>query len=152
MLDFDSFMNDFMRKNNMNNEKKPSFEVKKPPAPSERRRFPRLQTHLAFQYRNLNNKRHSSAMKGALTGDISAGGARFITNDFFAVNTSLNVEFSLSSQNYITSTEARVVWVKKLPYNENFMFGLEFVNIEHDNKIRIIRYVNEHSQRSSLAS
>lgn len=91
-------------------------------------------------------------MSGALTKDISAGGVRFVSNEFLPVSARLNVELSLDSNTHTLPATARVVWVNKIPYNENFMVGLEFTTIENENRLRIIRYVDEHSQRVSSGS
>jgi len=91
-------------------------------------------------------------MTGALTRDLSAGGMRFISNDFLPVSARLNLELSLDSHTHTISAAARVVWVQKLPYNENFMIGLEFMTIENEDRIKIIRYVNEYSQGESSGS
>ncbi len=113
----------------------------------ERRRYPRAQCDFALQYRNL-NKNYSQAT-GALAKEISASGIKFISNSFLSVFTLLKVELLIESDIHSVSLTARVVWVQKLPYNENFMIGLEFLNIENETRAKIIRYVDEHSQRLS---
>lgn len=116
----------------------------------DRRRFNRLERHLPLQFRNIEKNRPE--MSGSLTRDISGGGIRFVSNDFLPVQTSVGLQLSLESNLHTLPATARVVWVQKLPYNENFMIGLEFLNIENENRAKIIRYVNEHSQRLSHSS
>lgn len=116
----------------------------------DRRRFNRLERHLPLQFRNI--EKNSPEMSGSLTRDISGGGIRFVSSDFLPVQTSVGMQLSLESNLHTLPATARVVWVQKLPYNENFMIGLEFLNIENENRAKIIRYVNEHSQRLSHSS
>ncbi len=113
----------------------------------DRRRFNRLQCHLPLQFRDIEKNRPE--MLGSLTRDISGGGIRFVSNNFLPVQTSVGLQLALDSDLRTLPATARVVWIQKLPYNENFMIGLEFLNIENENRVKIIRYVNEHSQKVS---
>lgn len=113
----------------------------------DRRRFNRLQCHLPLQFRDIEKNRPE--MLGSLTRDISGGGIRFVSNNFLPVQTSVGLQLALDSDLRTLPATARVVWIQKLPYNENFMIGLEFLNIENETRAKIIRYVDEHSQRLS---
>ncbi len=116
---------------------------------AERRRFPRLSHKTSLQYRNLSangNGSAPSAMKGTVTKDISAGGVRMMTDRFMPLDSKVKVEFSLSSNVKSISAEAKIAWVQKMPYNENFLVGLEFVDIKHEARVEVIRYVNERVQ------
>ncbi|MFH0838951.1 MAG: PilZ domain-containing protein [Candidatus Omnitrophota bacterium] len=116
--------------------------------PQERRRFQRVACHIPVQYKSL-NKNSSNDIKGGLSKDISAGGVRFVSTYFLPVFSMLNLEISLDSNLHKITAMARVVWVQKLPYNENYVVGLEFVNIEHKDRLKINRFTSEYSPASS---
>ncbi len=106
----------------------------------ERRSYPRAQCDLALQYRNL-NKNYSQAA-GALAKDISAGGMRFISSNFLPVFTLLRIELLIESDIRSISLTARVAWTEKLPYNENYLIGVEFLNIRNEDRVKINSFVN----------
>lgn len=106
----------------------------------ERRSYPRAQYDLALQYRIL-NKNYSQAT-GVLAKDISAGGMKFVSSNFLPVFTLLRIELLLESDIHSISLTARVAWTEKLPYNENYLIGVEFLNIKNEDRVKINSFVN----------
>jgi len=106
----------------------------------ERRNYPRARCNLALQYRNLN--KNYSQTSGALVKEISAGGMRFVSNNFLPVFALLKIELLPNSDIPLISLTARVAWIEKLPYNESFLIGVEFLNIRNQDRFRIADYVN----------
>ena len=106
----------------------------------ERRKYIRLSAPIRLTYTNIDNGRvHNTDIK-----DISAEGMRFETRDK-ALNISDNLELKLDIPNMPNPVHAKgtVVWKEKLSLEDDspFDFGIEFSEIEDDNKNTFLKFL-----------
>ncbi len=58
--------------------------------------------------------------------DLSQGGVRFISSEFFPIGTKVAVRIQLEDCAKIVEVEGRVVWVRYNPMAEVYQLGLQF--------------------------
>ncbi len=105
---------------------------------SERRRFKRVGLGVPVKYKY----KYSNEFGSTLTQNISAGGARLIFDKFIPVNTEFMLELGLDKFTSMLSALGKVVWVQKAPHCERYLCGLEFEEIDEQQKKDIFGYVN----------
>ena len=107
---------------------------------SERRRYVRLFTPIIITYVNLT----SGKIHNADTKDISAEGIRFQAADK-SLGTSDIIELKLNIPDAPNSVHAkgRIMWKEKLTLEDSspFDFGVEFIEIEEDNKNTFLKFL-----------
>jgi len=106
----------------------------------ERRKYIRLPAPIRLTYTNVDSGRtHNADVK-----DISPEGVRFETQDK-ALGSSDNLELKLDIPNAPNSVHAKgtVVWKEKLSLEDTspFDFGIEFSEIEDDNKNTFLKFL-----------
>ena len=106
---------------------------------SERRKFERVNSTIPLQYKKL--KELSEGTIGAITHDVSEGGARFIANEFLPLASRLVVELFLPAQPRPVKAIAKVAWIKKASSGEQYIVGNQFLDITRDDKGQLIEYV-----------
>ncbi len=91
---------------------------------NERRRFRRFPV-----LRSLKVKPSASTkdLKDVIIKDISQGGARIYSEDFFAPQSFIKILFN---PDVFREVGGRVVWARKTPYQDSYEMGLEFTNID----------------------
>lgn len=62
--------------------------------------------------------------------DLSQGGLRFISSEFFPVKSQVVVRIQLEDCSKVMDVEGRVVWVRYNPLAEVYQMGLEFMDGE----------------------
>ena len=107
----------------------------------EKRRYPRVESNLPLQYRNL--KKLSGVPIGSLTSNISAGGVRFKTNEFISLACRLVVEINLPTIPKPIKAISKVAWIRKLPVGEQYELGNQFLEIAKEDKEHITNFTNE---------
>ncbi len=108
--------------------------------PSERRKYIRLFTPISIAYVNsADGKMHNADTK-----DISAEGIRFTAADK-ALNASDVIELKLNILGAPNSVHAkgRIMWKERMTLEDNspFDFGVEFIEIEEDNKNTFLKFL-----------
>lgn len=103
------------------------MEVKTP----EKRRFPRFKfkTPIRFQVRGL------PKFVNSLTEDIGLGGLSLTTNEFLAPLTNVMLEFDIWS--HFLTPVGRVAWVSPLGHSNRYRLGIEFIELEPEQKNRL---------------
>lgn len=93
----------------------------------EKRRFPRIGMKKPVHFQFLDPSQYGDS----LSGDISEGGLRLRVNEFIALGEILQLEFQLKSMQMIVLT-AKVVWVNKLRFTDQYEIGVEFIEGNED--------------------
>ncbi len=60
--------------------------------------------------------------------DISIGGARIVTHKFFPIGTIVRIQIVLNDSEQILKIDGEVKWGKKVPDEDHYEFGLEFIH------------------------
>ncbi len=84
---------------------------------------------------------HVAIYAGNLAQDISQGGMRINSNEFVAVGSHVILQIQLESQTRVLDFNAKVVWVKELPYSDGFQLGLEFAEEAVFEKLKVAQFV-----------
>ncbi len=91
----------------------------------ERRKFKRVAGYDKITYNIIPRGK----IKKKLTLDLSAGGIRFIGDDFIPLHSLLKLNVSLKNSPKVISAIAKTVWVKSIFGDERYEIGVEFVEI-----------------------
>ena len=100
------------------------------------RKYPRLNSYLPLRYKI----RGSSEFGSSVTRDISISGMRFTTENYIKPATDISLEINLLSK--IISSIGRVKWSQALPHSNKYQIGLEFIEIESNNRFFLSDYIN----------
>lgn len=107
----------------------------------EKRRYQRVQSVLPVQYKNLRKNGHLPV--GSLTRNISEGGICFKSNEFISLACRLVVEISLPSLPKPIKAISKVAWIRKLPANEQYELGNQFLEMTKEDKTHITNFINK---------
>ena len=107
----------------------------------EKRRYPRVESNLPLQYKNL--KKLSGVSMGSLASNISVGGIRFKTNEFISLACRLVVEINLPTIPKPIKAISKVAWIRKLPVGEQYELGNQFLEIAKEDKDHITNFTNK---------
>jgi len=108
--------------------------------PVERRRYIRLFVPIGIIYTNLSEGK----IHNADTKDISAEGVRFEAADKLLNKSDLiELRLNIPGAPNPVHTRGRVMWKEKLTLEDNspFDFGVEFLEIEEDNKNTFLKFL-----------
>lgn len=64
----------------------------------------------------------------ALTCNISPGGAKILTHNFYPFDSTIRIQIDLSKSWQILEVDGKVKWIKKMDDEELFEIGVEFVH------------------------
>lgn len=106
----------------------------------EKRRYPRIKMAIPVEYKKL--RESPGIKKGTLTKDLSTGGVRFITDEFLAFTARMVVDINLPLPERPVSVLSKVAWIKKLPVDDTYEIGNQFLEISKDDKNRLSSYLN----------
>ena len=117
----------------------------------ERRNYIRLKTPVPIAYTVLS----TGVTQGSFTKDISAEGLRFESSSKNIEKSNiLDMKLEIDGARNPVHVKARVVWKKKLGIEDNtpYDIGVEFVEIEEDNKNTFLKFLcdliyNLHKER-----
>jgi uncharacterized protein (TIGR02266 family) len=107
----------------------------------EKRREKRLDEENKVVLRLISDKGGQDEVYYAFSEDISPGGIKVITDTPFSVKTRFEVEMPLPKEKRIIRGVAEVRWVKSRPEGEIYEMGLEFVELDQQNKIHLLEHV-----------
>lgn len=86
----------------------------------EKRRFPRKSFKMPLRCQI----RGTSKFNNTVSEDIGAGGVSFLSDDFIALNTQVDIEINIASR-MITAT-GRIARINCMPYSDKYRLGVEF--------------------------
>ena len=119
----------------------------------ERRRYPRI--HATFvEYSPI---REIIPQKKSFTENVSPGGICFLVDEEIGVNTLLSLKIYLPDNRDAIEAKARVVWTKVSSFlsvekRKHYDLGLEFVEIDENDRQRIWQYIEKHSSEDKSFS
>ncbi len=76
-------------------------------------------------------------MRNSFSNNISEIGLGLTSFDFFAVNEKVHLRLFTDAWAQLLEIIGRVVWVKRLPFQERFKIGIEFVDTTESLKQKI---------------
>ena len=100
--------------------------------PVERRRQPRLNFTEPVQFRNL--LKADSLFYGSLARDLSAGGLRIRSHTPMAKGDRILLLVDLPDFRRLVRAIARVAWQSQLPLEAGYETGLQFIEIEPEDR------------------
>ncbi|MFC1658315.1 PilZ domain-containing protein [Candidatus Omnitrophota bacterium] len=105
-------------------------------ATKEKRQCRRLVAKFPIRYRI----RRGGFFASALTENISLAGARLNADRFFPHGLNLNLELNILSK--IINPVGKVVWSQPLAHSNRYQMGIEFIEINQEDKNYLSDYVN----------
>lgn len=106
----------------------------------DNRRYKRVESVLPVQFRNLRKTAESG--NGTLSHNISEGGVCFMTKEFISLACRLVVEISLPAVPKPIKAISKIAWIKKIPTNNQYMLGNQFLEMTKEDKAHIMNFVN----------
>lgn len=107
----------------------------------ERRRFPRVTTHIPVKYRKLSDS-ESGLRASTITRNLSVGGIRFRTPEFVSRACRLIMELDVPMFTKPIKTISKVAWIRKTPSGEQYEIGGQFLEISKKDKDLVSEYVD----------
>lgn len=107
----------------------------------ERRRFIRLEVPIELKY--IADDDHSQVRRLAATKDLSCDGLRFISEYKIDNGSMLDLNLTIPGANNPVHIKGKAVWSRKVSSEDSAFFevGIEFVQIEEDNKNTFLKYL-----------
>ena len=106
----------------------------------EKRKVPRFKLSIPVEYKKL--RESPERLKGTIAKDLSAGGVRFITDEFMALTARLVLDIALPIPQRPVSAVAKIAWIRKLPAGDKYEVGNQFLEISKDDKNRLSGYLD----------
>lgn len=103
----------------------------------ERRRAVRLKSNLEFHYELKPEGKYGSC----LTQDISEGGARITCDTFIPKFSRMLIQLSLYPHK-VLDLVGTIAWSQRIPNSYRYQAGLEFTDINQQNRREIADYVS----------
>ena len=110
-----------------------------------RRRENRLQERNRAVVDSLQDAYHRPGFNAA-THDLSVGGARILTKEFFDVGSDIRVQIVLARSKQSVILEGRVKWLKVRPDGDLFELGVEF---RHEIPATLVALISHLSSREA---
>ena len=107
----------------------------------EKRKFPRVVTHIPIKYRKLGDS-DDSARSGTITKNLSEGGVRFRSAEFVSRACRLVVELDMPMFTEPVKAISKVAWIRKTESGNDFEVGNQFLEISKKDKALVSEYVN----------
>ncbi len=104
-----------------------------------RRNFIRENIHTPIRY----GMKSTNNFGATLTKDISEGGVRIILDNFLALNTEVKLNLSLPEITRSISALGKISWSQNLPCSERYQFGVEFTQINSEDKKHLLEFLRE---------
>lgn len=119
---------------------------------SEKRKYPRIKTHIPVRYRKLREGAGAAAGYGSLSKDVSEGGVHFRTNEFISMACRLILELDIPMLTKPIKAISKVAWIRKSNAGDDYEVGNQFLEMSKKDKELINEYVNSLSMYNSTAS
>lgn len=114
------------------------MSISESPSQDERRRYRRHNVHLPLRYQ----VRGDIGYADTLTKDIGGGGIRFITDEFLKRSAEIIFEFTVMENSEPIKGRAKIAWINKIPHNDMYCIGVEFIDIARDKRQTIIQCID----------
>lgn len=114
----------------------------------ERRNAPRFRAYRPVRLQKPN----SPQVVETLTKNLSLGGIRCLSASIFPVSSDVSMDLMLSAGEASLSMKGRAVWVRTIPYSDQFELGISFGSIPPDGKRRLSAYLDHLSEKLTTLS
>ena len=104
----------------------------------EKRKFQRVNARFPIRYRI----RRGGFIASALTRDLSLSGARLNADRFFPQGLNLNLELNILAK--IINPVGKVVWSQAQPHSNEYQMGIEFIEINPQDRNYLSDYISMH--------
>lgn len=101
----------------------------------DRRRFPRTQMSLPTEGRLLGSAKYFHTVSK----DISLVGIRILGNEFLPQGHFLKLDINLIER--MLALKAKIVWCNKERLSDRYQIGLEFLELDNENRICIAEFL-----------
>lgn len=112
----------------------------------EKRRYPRVESNLPVQYRNL--KTDVALPTGSLSTNISEGGVRFKSSEFISLACRLVLEITLPTTSRPIKAISKVAWIRKLPSGEAYELGNQFIDMTKEDRGHMLVFIDNFLRKS----
>ena len=103
---------------------------------SDKREYIRKDFECPLQIRALTME-GTQFMRNSFSNNISEIGLGITSFDFFAVNKKMHLQVFSSAWVILLEMIGRVIWVKRLPFQDRFKIGIEFVDASESSMQKI---------------
>ena len=107
----------------------------------EKRRSPRVATHIPVKYRKLSDSEGVSRAS-VVTKNLSEGGVRFRAPEFISMACRLLVELDMPMFTKPIKAISKVAWIRKASSEDDYEIGNQFLEISKSDKELISEYVD----------
>lgn len=108
---------------------------------TEKRKYPRVATHIPVKYRKLNDPEGKSR-SSVITANISDGGIRFKAAEFISMACRLILELDVPMFARPIKAISRVAWIAKASQKGNYEIGNQFLEMSKEDRELVSEYVN----------
>lgn len=105
----------------------------------ERREYVRVPESLQIIYETISGEK----IEEHLTRDISQGGLRFSTRECIPRDSYLKIRLIFSKSLFSFEALAKCMWVREIPYGEEFEIGVEFIDLPPEILKYLIGYIED---------
>ncbi|MCG2713107.1 MAG: PilZ domain-containing protein [Candidatus Omnitrophica bacterium] len=109
---------------------------------SEKRRYIRQELKYSLQIKSLAMD-GVQFMRNSFSNNISEIGLGITSFDFFAVNEKVHLQLFSSAWVHLLEIIGKIVWIKRLPFQDRYKIGIEFVDTAESLKQRIRSMMNK---------
>jgi len=106
----------------------------------EKRKSVRFTVAVPFEYKRL--RETPERKKGNITKDLSAGGTRFIIDEFIPYTARLVLDITLPLPQRPVSAISKISWIKKLSSGDKYEVGNQFLEMSKEDKNRLSGYLD----------
>jgi len=107
----------------------------------EKRKYPRVKTHIPVKYRKLRDGAGTIGL-GSLSRNLSLGGVHFRTNEFISMACRLILELDIPMLTKPIKAISKVAWIRRTGSGDDYEVGNQFLEISKKDKELISKYVN----------
>jgi c-di-GMP-binding flagellar brake protein YcgR len=108
---------------------------------TEKRRYPRVNTHIPVRYRKLGDP-ETETKAGTITKNLSEGGIRFSAPEFISRACRLVLELDIPMINKPVKAISKVAWIRKGDSGNDYEVGNQFLEISKKDKDLVSEYVS----------
>ncbi|RKY41167.1 MAG: hypothetical protein DRP85_07020 [Candidatus Makaraimicrobium thalassicum] len=106
----------------------------------EKRKFPRVRTHIPVKYRTLGSS-EKMMRASTITRNLSEGGVRFNTGEFISRACRLVLELDIPMFTKPVKAISKVAWIRKTGAGDDYEVGNQFLEISRKDKELVSEYL-----------
>ena len=107
----------------------------------EKRRYPRVTTHIPIKYRKL-TETEDADRSSTISKNLSEGGIRFMSPDFISRACRLILELDMPMFIKPVKAISKVAWIRKASSGNEYEIGSQFLEMSKKDKGLVSEYVN----------